>query len=150
MSFEEEWARLKADAAARHSTHVRLNQLPGSPAAGGSDPQGDLRVDQKDLAAIGDAAYRLHQNLGRDGYHAQAMSYQAARGLKTDFAIGAALEHVTTRWGDQLRSLQGACAHISNHLDYTQHAHQGDETYLVTKFSEISTLDQGFNEGDVP
>jgi hypothetical protein len=148
VSFEEEWAQLKADGTARHSVHMRLNQHPGT--SGGSDPQGDLRVDQNDLAAIGDAAYRLHQDLGRDGGHARATGYKAASGLKQDFAIGSALDHVTTRWSDQLRSLQDACAHVSNHLDYTQDAHQGDETYLATTFSKISTLDQGFNEGVVP
>jgi hypothetical protein len=143
MSFEDEWADLKAQAAQRMGT--RLNQLDGG-GGGGSSPQGDLRVSQKDLAAIGNEAYSLYQALDHDGDHARVSSFEAANSLSKDFALGSALSHVATRWVDQKRSLLDACAHISNHLDYTKKAHQGDETYLATTISRISVLDQGFDE----
>jgi acyl-CoA thioesterase FadM len=145
MSFDAEWAALKAEAAQRRSTRMQLNQLPPD-SQGGGVPQGDLAVSQTDLAAIGDAAFQLHQDLDRDGDHARAATAQAASSLKADFAIGAALDHVATRWSEQLRSVVDACAHISNHLDYTRNAHAGDEVYLATVTSQISTLDQGFDE----
>ncbi|MFJ3722845.1 hypothetical protein ACIPYQ_09780 [Streptomyces sp. NPDC090045] len=42
--------------------------------------------------------------------------------MKKDFALGAALSTVADKWHDQLGTLLDACAHISNHLDYTQNA----------------------------
>ncbi|POX40392.1 hypothetical protein C3486_13680 [Streptomyces sp. Ru73] len=147
MSFEAEWKQLKTDSSDARRTHVRLNQLApeGTRAA---DPPGDLRVSQQDLAAIGDAAFRLHQDLSRDGNHARLSSYEAASSLKADFALGSALEHVMSRWTEQQWSLLDACAHISNHLDCTRKAHRGDETYLATVFSRISDLDKAFDSRD--
>jgi hypothetical protein len=56
------------------------------------------------------------------------------------------LEHVTEHWGDQVRSLLDATAHISNHLDYTKNAHAGDEVHIANTLSSIATLDKGFDE----
>ncbi|MFI8994276.1 hypothetical protein [Streptomyces sp. NPDC053542] len=147
MSFEAEWKQLKTDSSDARQTHVRLNQLAPE-GGGGGNPQGDLRVSQRDLAAIGDAAFRLHEDLSRDGNHARLSSFEAASSLKADFALGSALEHVTSRWTEQQWSLLDACAHISNHLDYTKKAHRGQETYLATVFSRISDLDKAFDGRD--
>ncbi|MEU3776020.1 hypothetical protein AB0F11_22935 [Streptomyces sp. NPDC032472] len=111
MSFDEEWAELRS-AAAEKQTAMRLNQLdPGG--GGGPGPQGDLVVTQKDLAAVGDAAFKLRQRLGTDGDHAKASTYEAAGSLKKDFALGAALSTVADKWHDQEGTLLDACAHIS-------------------------------------
>ncbi|MEI5011424.1 hypothetical protein RB196_32895 [Streptomyces sp. PmtA] len=48
----DEWERLKADAGNRSSSHMQLNQVPNEKGTGGGQ-QGDLRVDQQDLAAVG-------------------------------------------------------------------------------------------------
>lgn len=144
----DEWEQLKAQAAERHSTKMELNQLPADPggSGGGDSPQGDLRVNQKDLAAVGDAAYQLHQSFTHFSTYARAASLTAAGGLKKQgFALGAALDHVAERWADQTRSLLDATAHISNHLDYTKGAHAGDEVYIASSISSISTLDDGFD-----
>ncbi|MET9364028.1 hypothetical protein ABZX93_24375 [Streptomyces sp. NPDC006632] len=145
MSWDE-WEQLKKEASGRSSTAMRLNQLPAEPtdASGG---QGDLRVDQKDLAAIGDAAFRLHQDLERSGDHARVASLSAASGLTSQgFALGKALDHVAGHWVDQVQSLLDACAHISNHLDYTKGAHAGDEFHIYGTVSSIADLDKGFDE----
>ncbi|MGC5362746.1 hypothetical protein ACPXCE_13860 [Streptomyces sp. DT24] len=142
-----EWEQLKSEAAGEQSARMELNQVPPEPGGGGAAPQGDLRVDQSDLAAIGDAAYQLYGDLDRFGDHARISSMKAAGGLKTDgFAIGGALDHVAERWVDQVRSLLDACAHISNHLDYTKGAHAGDEVHIGGTLSSISQLDKGFDE----
>ena len=143
MSFDQEWSQLKATAAGRDSTSMRLNHVIAD--GGGGTPQGDLQVDEADLAAIGDEAFKLYQRLDKDGDHAKGHSYDAAGSLKADFAIGAALSDVTDKWDTQVNSLMEACAHISNHLDYTQKAHAGDEHYIATTFS-IQQLDEGFDE----
>jgi len=48
--------------------------------------------------------------------------------------------------GEALTSLLDACAHISNHMDYTKNAHAGDEHHIYSTVSSISTLDEGFTE----
>ncbi|MFJ8207771.1 hypothetical protein [Streptomyces sp. NPDC096033] len=142
MSFDDEWAELKA-AAAERQVSTRLNQL--APGGGGPGPQGDLEIDHQDLAAIGDAAFKLRQRLGTDGDHAKASTHEAAGSLKRDFALGAALSTLADKWHDQVGTLLDACAHISNHLDYTKNAHAGDEHWLVTQF-KLAELDKGFEE----
>lgn len=161
MSFEDEWSRLKGrtghagDAAA---PQMRLNGLAPEPGGGsaasagsggtgsGGAPRGDLVVRHQDLTAIGKAAYELHQRLQKDGDHARLSSLEAASTLRADFAVGRALDHVATRWVTQLRTLLDACAHISNHLDFTKKTHAGQEHHLQTVFSKIATLDAGFTE----
>lgn len=145
MSFDDEWNQLVSTAAQRKSTQMQLNKAD-SGGGGGGAPQGELKVDQKDLAAIGDEAFKIHGRLVKDGDHARASSYKAAAALKKDFEIGGALDHVTTRWKEQLRSLADACAHISNHLEYTDKAHRNDEQYISGVFNSISRLDEGFSE----
>lgn len=123
----DQWEQLKAQAAERHSTKMELNQLPGDPgqgAGGDSHQGGDLCVSQKDLAAVGNAAYQLHQG----------------------FALGAALDHVAERWVDQVQTLLDATAHISNHLDYIKGVHARDEAYIAGTLSSIPTLDAGFDQ----
>lgn len=141
MSFEQEWAQHKAAAAERQTTHMQLNQLAPSP--GGFE--GNLSVNQKDLAAVGDQAYKLYQRLEKDGDHAKTSSEKAAKVLKTHFAVGGALGDVADKWTSQVNTLLQSCAHISNHLDYTQKAHAGDEVYIATTFS-VTELSDGFDE----
>ncbi|MCF3170465.1 MULTISPECIES: hypothetical protein [Streptomyces] len=143
----DEWEQLKADAATRQPTRTQLNHLPPEPSGGGGSLQGDLAVNQTDLAAIGDAAFELRHHFGQAGKHARAASQKAAGGLKSQgFALGGALDHVASRWIDQCRSLLDATAHISNHLDFTKGAHAGDEVHIAGTVSSIATLDAGFSE----
>ncbi|MGW3101940.1 hypothetical protein [Streptomyces sp. NPDC001100] len=143
----DEWEQLKGDALARQqsSTRMQLNSIPADP--GGGNPQGDLRVSQSDLAAVGDAAYELHQAFQHDSDLARMSSIKAGDGLKSEgYEIGSALDHVAEHWVDQVQSVLDATAHISNHLDYTKGAHAGDEAYIAGTLSNIATLDKGFDE----
>lgn len=144
MSFEEEWARSKA-AAEQQSVGMQLNRIPDAPPV--PPANGDLKVSQKDLAAIGDTAYDMYTRLSKDGDHASDATRTAGTALKEDnFALGGALSNLATEWTVQCSPLLGACAHISNHLDYTKGAHAGDEEAIATSFS-ILQLESGFNEG---
>ncbi|MFI6934429.1 hypothetical protein [Streptomyces sp. NPDC050287] len=142
----DEWEQLKGEALERQqsSAHMQLNQLPTDQGGG---QQGDLRVNQSDLAAVGNAAYELHRDFERYSDHARVASQKAAEGMKKQGfkTLGGALDHVAERWIDQVRSLLDATAHISNHLDYTKGAHAGDEVYIAGTISSISTLDEGFD-----
>ncbi|MEU7280687.1 hypothetical protein AB0A69_18145 [Streptomyces sp. NPDC045431] len=141
----DEWEQLKADANGRSSSRMQLNEAPSGKGGAG---QGDLTVSQKDLAAVGDSAFKLFEDLGRYGRDAWSSSQTAAKDLTSqEFALGSALHTVQDRWEKSLTTLLDACAHISNHMDFTQKAHAGDEYHITSTVSSIATLDKGFDEG---
>ncbi|MEU8619199.1 hypothetical protein [Streptomyces sp. NPDC048623] len=146
MSFDDEWAHLKA-AAVENQTAMRLNQLDGGGGGGGggSNPEAVLTVEQSDLAAIGNAAFKLHQRLATDGNHAKASTEEAGTAMRQDFALGPALSTVAEKWGTQLSTLLDACGHISNHLEYSKKAHADDEYVIATQF-KFEQLNKGFEE----
>ncbi|MFC8825277.1 hypothetical protein ACFT9I_07960 [Streptomyces sp. NPDC057137] len=135
-----EWDQLKAEAAEKQG--MQLNQLPADPGGGGGNPsgvQGDLVVNQDDLGAVGNEAFKLHDHLGKQADIAGAgmnkdgagTTMQAAASLKShNFALGPALETTVETWSAQLKTLLQACAHISNHLDYTKASHARDEEQI--------------------
>nr|WP_282697497.1 hypothetical protein [Streptomyces sp. CC208A] len=133
MSFEEEWGELKRAAAERQS-HMRLNQLPA--AGGGAVGTANLSVNQDNLGAIGNAAYALHGRLIKDGNHARTTTEEAATAMSSSsFRTGAAMTTVQKTWNSQLRTLLDACAHISNHLDYSVAQHAKDEEDVKTSLA---------------
>ncbi|MGV9316528.1 hypothetical protein ACWDR0_30725 [Streptomyces sp. NPDC003691] len=147
----EEWDRLKASAAERGTEQMRLNGVPDDerlPAAG----TGDLQVSRKDLAAVGDQAYKLYNRLWPEVRQAVVPSTDRAGDALTaqKFILGGALKHVATRWDKQLGTLMDACAHISNHMDFSNKTHRDDDEWIRRSMSSIGTLDRGFEEPDTP
>ncbi|MET7441067.1 hypothetical protein ACWERY_27775 [Streptomyces sp. NPDC004082] len=147
----DEWEQLKSQAAERRSDdHMQLNQL--EPGGGGGrvvDPAqyGDLTVNQGDLAKIGEHAFTLYNDLWNKGRRAVPSSDKAAGDLtRQGFALGGGLQHVSSRWDEQLSSLRDACAHISNHMSVTKKLHTGDDHYIRRQMSSIDVLDAGFDE----
>lgn len=144
----DEWEQLKAEAVEKHSTRMQLNQLSAENSGGaGAGQQGDLKANQHDLAAVGNSAFKLFEDLGRYGRDAWSSSQTAAKDLTTqEFALGGGLDRVQEQWEKQLQSLLDACAHISNHMDFTKKAHQGVEYFITSTVSSIAELDKGFDE----
>ncbi|WP_405641620.1 hypothetical protein [Streptomyces uncialis] len=139
----DEWEELKARAAERQSTSMQVNHVPGDP--GGTEAS--LEVRQSDLAKIGDHAFKLHMRLWDEARVQVASTETAGAGLKGEgFALGGALEHVSTRWEEQVRSLRDACGHISNHLEFTKKTHRGDDHRIGSALNTIETLTQGFDD----
>ncbi|MFF0274547.1 MULTISPECIES: hypothetical protein [unclassified Streptomyces] len=143
MSFDDEWAGIKT-AAQEGQTATRLNQLDGG-GGGGAGQGGNLRVEQSDLAAVGDAAFKLHQRLDTDGDHAKSSTQDAGTAMKQDFALGPALTTLAEKWNEQVNTLLDACGHISNHLEYSKRTHADDEHWIATRF-KFEQLDAGFEE----
>lgn len=142
----DEWEQLKSDAKQR-GAHMQLNQLAVPDGGGGAAPTGDLTVSQEDLKAVGDAAYSLYTDFDQCNDMARISSMKAAGGLTDQgFVLGEALDHVATRWVDQVQSLLDACVHIYSHLDFTKAVHRGDEERTYATISSISTLDKGFDQ----
>ncbi|MCX5171224.1 hypothetical protein OG616_24815 [Streptomyces antibioticus] len=131
----EEWEQLKSETSEGGTTGMRLNQLPVDQGGG----SGDLVVNQDDLGAVGHDAYLLYEDLqaGADIAGAGAnkdgvgTSSQAATALKANgFATGGALETTVEIWTSQLKTVLQACAHISNHLDFTKKLHANDDAKI--------------------
>ncbi|MFI2430661.1 hypothetical protein [Streptomyces sp. NPDC018693] len=141
----DEWEQLKAEAAKKQPAQMQLNHVPVDPLEGGT--RGDLVAGQQDLEAVGRAAHDLFDDFSQYSSHARVASESAAGGLQGEgFALGAALAHVAERWGEQSKTLLDACAHISNHLRFTQNVHAADDSYIAGAVSSIALLDEGFDD----
>ncbi|MFE9726399.1 hypothetical protein ACFYQ5_23145 [Streptomyces sp. NPDC005794] len=138
MTFEQEWAELRAAAAQRSA--MRLNSLPAE-GGGGGGGGGDLVVNRDDLGAIGNDAYGLRVRLSKEGDLARPSTFDAAIALTNgNFASGAAVLKVHDFWQTHLKTLLDSCAHISNHLDYTKAQHAKDEAKIEGDLAPISKL----------
>ncbi|MFE5209290.1 hypothetical protein [Streptomyces sp. NPDC056600] len=156
----DEWDQLKRQAAGHHGDggHMRLNQLPAE--GGGSGGGQDLVVRQDDLGAVGHEAFELHADLrekadvagmGLDD-QGSGSSMRAATELKSsNFAMGDSLSLTVEVWTGQLKSLLDACAHISNHLDFSKKLHANDDAQVEASIrgrdgsgAPVSELDKYF------
>ncbi|MER5490334.1 hypothetical protein [Streptomyces sp. NPDC002490] len=137
MSFDEEWAELRAAAAQR--TAMRLNSAAAQ--GGGGGGTSDLVVNRDDLGRIGNDAYDLRTRLSKDGDHASTTTFDAAIALTNgEFASGSALLKVHDRWNTHVKTLLDACSQISNHLDYTKALHSKDDVKIGGEMTSISKL----------
>lgn len=134
----EEWEQLKSEAAQRSSASTRLNGLPPG---GGTTGTGDLIVHDDELGKMGNTAYELRQKFGVDSDHARPSTFTASIDLFNDgLDTGAALTELHDAWNSQTKTLKDACAHISNHFDYTRAQHAKDQVSVATSMP-VSTID---------
>ncbi|WP_079405197.1 hypothetical protein [Streptomyces sp. 3211] len=132
----DEWEKAKVDVAGARQVSMRLNQVTSGPGGG----QADLVVHQDDLGEVGHEAFLLHGQLqkqadiagaGADG-SGSGSTMQAAASLKTaGFSLGGELETTVSVWTSQVKTVLQACAHISNHLDYSKKAHAADDEAIA-------------------
>ncbi|MEE1739052.1 hypothetical protein PUR49_21430 [Streptomyces sp. BE147] len=133
----DEWENSKAAVAAGRQASMRINQVPGGSGGGG---QADLVVNQDDLGGVGHEAFMLHSQLHKEADIAGSgadkegagSTMQAAAALKgSGFALGDELQTTVSVWTSQVKSVLQACAHISNHLDYSKKAHAEDDAAIA-------------------
>ncbi|MEU9604431.1 hypothetical protein [Streptomyces sp. NPDC048057] len=148
----DEWEQLKSAATERGDQQMQLNGLPPGEGGGTGGGRGDLKVSEADLAAVGDHAFKLHGRLWPEARTPVARSTGRAADdlVGKSFALGGALRHVAARWDKQLGSLMDACAHISNHMDFTKKTHKDDDEHIKRNMSSIGVLDRGFDESYAP
>ncbi|MEU0086969.1 hypothetical protein [Streptomyces sp. NPDC006274] len=143
MSFDDEWASVKTVA-------MRLNNADS---AAGSKPgpgSADYVVEDDELGDVGHAAYGLFNGLESAGKHANAVSETAGTSLKGDgFDSGAALSEVNKTWETQVKTLLQACAHISNHLNYTKKSNKAEDDWLAAQLRILGPVAPGV-DGAVP
>lgn len=136
----EEWEQVKAAVRERDATGMRLNQAPAGSGGGGGD--GDLVVHQDDLGAVGHEAFVLHGELKKKADIAgtgadksgSGSTMQAAAALKSHhLGLGAELETTVEVWTSQVKHVLQACAHISNHLDFSKKLHARDDALIAAE-----------------
>ncbi|WP_327414140.1 hypothetical protein [Streptomyces sp. NBC_01233] len=138
MSFSEEWQQHKSEAL------MRLNSAPaydpgGTGEYGGGPGTADYIVHADDLGRIGHDAYQLFNGMDGAGKHAKAGSEAAATGLKgSGFDMGGALAELNGVWDTQVTTLKQACAHISNHLEYSASSNQATDQWIETGLKSLS------------
>ncbi|MFJ5221699.1 hypothetical protein [Streptomyces sp. NPDC088400] len=130
----DEWEQAKSS-----SAQTRLNQLPadggGGSGGGGKD---DLTVQDDELGKLGDMARSLRDQLSTDGDHARVATFDASNQLFNDgLDMGSGLLQVHDAWSTKLATLKEACAHISNHLDYSRSTHAEQEKKIVTGMQSL-------------
>ncbi|MFE9173198.1 hypothetical protein ACFYNZ_27675 [Streptomyces kebangsaanensis] len=143
MTFEQEWAELRAAAAKR--TAMQTNSIPADGGGGGGDGN-DLVVNRDDLGAVGNDAYDLLGRLAKEGDIARSSTFDAATALTNgNFVSGSAVLKVHDFWQTHLKTLLDACAQISNHLDYSKAQHAKDDAKVKGDLTRISVLTEYMN-----
>ncbi|WP_019357438.1 hypothetical protein [Streptomyces sp. AA1529] len=103
------------------------------PPDGANGRQKDLVVHDDELGALGNMAYTLHSKLSTTGDQARQNTFDAAVQLFNDgLESGSALTTLHDAWNTKLGTIKEACAHISNHLDYSKAKHAKDEQDIET------------------
>jgi hypothetical protein len=132
-----EWERAKAEALQGRGARMQLNQAP--PGGAGDS---DLVVYQDDLGAVGHEAFILHGELKKKAdiagtgadKNGSGSTMQAAAALKShNLGLGAELESTVEIWSSQVKHVLQACAHISNHLDYTKKMHAQEDAGIAAE-----------------
>jgi hypothetical protein len=143
VTFEQEWAALRAAAAER--TAMQIDSIPAD-GGGGGGGGGDLVVNRDDLGAIGNDAYDLLGRLAKEGDIARSSTFDAATALTNgNFVSGSAVLKVHDFWQTHLKTLLDSCAQISNHLDYSKAQHAKDEAKIEGDLKQISVLTEYMN-----
>ncbi|MEV6782397.1 hypothetical protein [Streptomyces sp. NPDC051098] len=111
--------------------HMQLNQLAPERGGGGGDV--DLVVHDNVLGALGNLAYSLRQRFSTAADHARPTTFDASIELFNDgLDMGSALTELHDAWNTKTGTLKEACAHISNHLDFSRAEHAKDEVKIAT------------------
>jgi hypothetical protein len=129
VSFEDEWNALKGEVRQQGPVSTRLNGLPPGEGGGGSSPE--LLVVHDDLGRVGHEAFVLHGRLVKDGDIGEA-SFSASTSLVGHgFVFGTELGTAAEFWNSKLKTLLQACAHISNHLDYSSKSQMKEDVEIA-------------------
>ncbi|MGW2080416.1 hypothetical protein ACWCOW_26330 [Streptomyces sp. NPDC001939] len=135
----DEWEQLKAQSADRQSAKMQLNQLPAEGGGGGGSSDADLVVHDDQLGKLGNMAYDLREKFRVDSDFARPSTFTASVDLFNDgLDMGSALLELHDAWNTQTQTLKEACAHISNHLDFTRAQHAKDGVHIQTGMKDAA------------
>ncbi|CAL9293539.1 MULTISPECIES: hypothetical protein [unclassified Streptomyces] len=141
MGFDEEWAQLRAEAAARLDTSMRLNQLPADQGGGGGGGKLVSTPAQK-TAAAKTIRTELTEKTTSAGKHAAEATNSAVSAFG-GWATGTALKKVQTTWEGQVKTLLGRLSHEAGALDGTVTTLGGTD---VDRGAEIRKVPSGLDK----
>lgn len=101
MSFDEEWAQVRAEAVQRQSTHTRLNQLPASGSGGNASPGKALHVTPHILKERAGKVAAVRGNFAKADDTAMKETGQVKASLK-GFKSADAFSVFQKRWRAQM------------------------------------------------
>ncbi|MEU3351350.1 hypothetical protein [Streptomyces sp. NPDC037389] len=127
MTFENEWAELRADAV----TRTQLNGVPGGGAGGGPDLSSSAAKKRSAVSALEQHIEPDSQAAGRV---ADETSEAAARGFK-DWATGAGISEALKGWRASVKSLQARLAADKAALSGTTRLFTGTDAGIAGQFS---------------
>ncbi|MET8830820.1 hypothetical protein ABZX40_35270 [Streptomyces sp. NPDC004610] len=115
----EEWEQLKAVATERHTTQMRLNQLPADQGSAGSGGSGGgvlrLRSDKAAWTKAGEDVRSLREDL--DKTWAKMESCQTGLGKESGCLASAAQQDVYESWKRYVRDVGGVCDGLAGVLE---------------------------------
>ncbi|MFE5088873.1 hypothetical protein ACFRCI_00380 [Streptomyces sp. NPDC056638] len=104
MSFDEEWAELRAEAAARQQTAMQLNSLP--PGVGPSAAKEKVKITGSELRRRAGKADIVRGDFRDADNKTMTETKQVGPSLK-GFASRSAFEVFVTRWNAQMKYVDG-------------------------------------------
>lgn len=133
MGFDEEWAQLRSEAAARQSSGTRLNQL--APAGGGGGGgEADFGSDPKKKGTasnqLSGEVTTLTKNAAKKADEATGSAVTAFSGWET--AVG--LKKVEKTWDSQVKMLLGRLSREATSLGETRRMFQNNDFGLYNDF----------------
>ncbi|MGR3935584.1 hypothetical protein [Streptomyces sp. BRA346] len=107
MSFDEQWAALRTQAAERQATRMQINTFHDG---GAASPKEKLKVTSKVLRDMADKADGTRRSFAKADNQAMKETGQVKSSLK-GFDCAAAFDTFEDRWRAQMRHVQGLLEH---------------------------------------
>ncbi|MFF9034648.1 hypothetical protein ACF090_04150 [Streptomyces sp. NPDC014892] len=102
MSFEEEWARARADSVKQQASSMRLNELPAEMGGGGGKT---LHVDGGELRGRARKADLVREDFVKADNETMKETEQVGASLK-GFKSGPAMDVFLKRWSSQMKYVE--------------------------------------------
>ncbi|WP_137234402.1 hypothetical protein [Streptomyces sp. BPSDS2] len=148
MSFDEEWAQLRAEATQRQATNMQLNGVPDEPGPGfGNNILAS--TPQEKAAASKTIQEELLGSTAKAANHADESSKAAAREF-TDWATGPAIKKLDETWDKQVKTLTNRLQTERDGLSGTAKNFAGLELDVRYQFNSLplSPYGAGTSVGD--
>ncbi|WP_405821646.1 hypothetical protein OG705_18075 [Streptomyces sp. NBC_00838] len=141
----DEWEGLKADAEARGSTQMRLNQRPADQGGGGGGPSEDLTSDKKAWVTAGEGVTGLKADIGKA--LTALDNGQAGLGDTAGCQSAAAQKELYDSWKKYVGDVSARCGELGGLLERSGHdLAKSDESVLTdldalkVKYADIEAV----------
>ncbi len=134
MGFEEEWAQLRTEAAARQTSATRLNQAAGPGGGGGSPDFGSDPAKKKEAAGKLEGEVRTQTSTAAKTADEETT---AATTAFSGWDTAAGLKTVATTWDTQVKNLLGRLSTEAHNLRVVRRNFLGQDFEVYSDFSPL-------------